>query len=440
MTIIRLPTEIRLMSSFKSISGTFDILPEGHTSGGDSIAPSRIWQHAEAAIRKVMGMYGAEEIRTPILEPTELISRGIGQLTDIVSKEMFAFERGDTHYVLRPEVTAPVMRAYQQHHLDQKGGVQRLFYIGPCFRAERPQKGRYRQFHQFGLEIIGATDARADAETIACAVDVYRELGLNDFTIRLNSLGDSESRPRYKEALIAYITPFADQLSEVSRNRLETNPMRILDTKIEKEREMLRGAPILADFLDDESRQHHEEVKAHLTSIGLTFQDDPFLVRGLDYYSRTAFEIESDSLGAQGSLAGGGRYDLLSLELGAKQIIPAVGFAAGMERLIMALDAANLIDIPSPRLDAFIVALGDAALSWTFPMAHSLRENGIKVGYDLKGRSMKAQMREASRQNAKFVIIVGEDELVAGAAQVKDMDQSSQRSVPFDQLASQLTN
>ena len=179
------------MSSFKSIPGTFDILPDGQTSGGDSIAPSRVWQHVETVIRQVMALYGAEEIRTPILEPTELISRGIGQLTDIVSKEMFAFERGGTNYVLRPEVTAPVMRAYQQHHLDQRGGVQRLFYIGPCFRAERPQKGRYRQFHQFGLEIIGATDARADAETIACAVDVYRALGLNDFKIRLNSLGDA---------------------------------------------------------------------------------------------------------------------------------------------------------------------------------------------------------------------------------------------------------
>ncbi|MDA1028207.1 MAG: histidine--tRNA ligase [Bacteroidetes bacterium] len=427
------------MSSFKSISGTFDILPEGHTTGGDSIAPSRVWQYVEATIRKVMEAYGAEEIRTPILEPTELIARGIGQLTDIVSKEMFAFERGDTNYVLRPEVTAPVMRAYQQHHLDQKGGVQRLYYIGPCFRAERPQKGRYRQFHQFGLEIIGATDARADADTIACAVDVYRALGLTDFTIRLNSLGDSESRPRYKDALIAYITPFADQLSEISRNRLQTNPMRILDTKIEKERELLKNAPLLSDFIDEESRQHHEEVKGYLTSIGLKYVDDPFLVRGLDYYSRTAFEIESDSLGAQGSLAGGGRYDLLSLELGAKQVIPAVGFAAGMERLIMALDAANLADIPAPRLDAFIVALGDAALTWTFPVAQSLRAKGFKVGYDLKGRSLKAQMREASRQNSRYVIIVGDDELASGVAEVKDMDQSSQTSVPFAQLASHLT-
>lgn len=427
------------MSSFKSISGTFDILPEGHTTGGDSIAPSRVWQHVEATIRKVMEAYGAEEIRTPILEPTELIARGIGQLTDIVSKEMFAFERGDTNYVLRPEVTAPVMRAYQQHHLDQKGGVQRLYYIGPCFRAERPQKGRYRQFHQFGLEIIGATDARADADTIACAVDVYRALGLTDFTIRLNSLGDSQSRPRYKEALIAYITPFADQLSEISRNRLQSNPMRILDTKIEKERELLKNAPLLSDFIDEESRQHHEEVKGYLTSIGLKYVDDPFLVRGLDYYSRTAFEIESDSLGAQGSLAGGGRYDLLSLELGAKQAIPAVGFAAGIERLIMALDAANLMDIPAPRLDAFIVALGDAALTWTFPVAQSLRAKGFKVGYDLKGRSLKAQMREASRQNSRYVIIVGDDELASGVAEVKDMDQSSQTSVPFAQLAPNLT-
>ena len=426
------------MSSFKSISGTFDILPEGHTSGGDSIAPSRAWQYVESTIRSVMALYGAEEIRTPILEPTELIARGIGQLTDIVSKEMFAFERGSTNYVLRPEVTAPVMRAYQQHHLSQKGGVQRLFYIGPCFRAERPQKGRYRQFHQFGLELIGSTDARADAETIACAVDVYKALGLTDFKVRINSVGDASSRPRYKEALIAFITPFADQFSEVSRQRLESNPMRILDTKIEKEKELLKGAPLLRDFLDEASRTHFDQVKAHLNAVGIPFEEDPFLVRGLDYYSQTAFEIESDDLGSQGSLAGGGRYDLLSTELGAKQVIPAVGFAAGMERLLMALDAAGKLNVEAARPEVFLVALGDAALNWAFHTARTLRSAGISAGYDLNGRSMKAQMREANRQNARYVVIVGDDELAAGAAQVKDMDQSSQRTVDFDQLAIQL--
>lgn len=413
-------------------------MPDGDTSGSDSIAPIRDWQRVERVIREVMAAYGAEEIRTPILEPTELISRGVGQLTDIVSKEMFAFERGNTNYVLRPEMTAPVMRAYQQHHLDQKGGVQRLFYIGPCFRAERPQKGRYRQFHQFGLEVIGTADARADAETIVCAVDIYRALGLDHFTIRLNSLGDAESRPRYKQALIEFMTPFADQLSEVSRNRLDTNPMRILDTKSEKEQALLVGAPQLVDYIDEESKAHHAAVKGYLDSVGIKYVDDPFLVRGLDYYSRTAFEIESDTLGSQGSLAGGGRYDLLSTELGAKQVIPAVGFAAGMERLLMALEAARLTSDEKPRLDAFLVAMGDAALDWTFPTARSLRDSGLHVAYDLKGRSMKAQLREANRQNARYMVIVGDEELANGTAQVKNMDQSSQKAVSFDQLALEL--
>jgi len=214
--------------------------------------------------------------------------------------------------------------------------------------------------------------------------------------------------------------------------------MRILDTKNEKERELLQNAPRLSDFIDEDSRRHHQEVKDYLTAVGIEFEDDPFLVRGLDYYSQTAFEIESDALGAQGSLAGGGRYDLLSQELGSKQVIPAVGFGAGMERLLLALEAAGKADVPSDRPDAFLVALGDAALNWTFATAHSLRQHGLKVGYDLKGRSMKAQMREANRQSARFVVIVGDDELASGMAQVKDMDQSLQTSVPFDQLVHQL--
>src|SRR5690606_5189820 len=262
-------------------------------------------------------------------------------------------------YVLRPEITAPVMRAYLQHHLDQRGGVQKLFYIGPCFRAERPQKGRYRQFHQFGCEVIGSEDARADAETIAVMMAVYRAFGIAEYRLRLNSLGDAESRPRYREALRAYLEPYADQLSETSRRRLEANPLRILDTKDERERRLLDDAPRLVDFIDDASRAHYEEVKGLLSDLGVAYEEDPFLVRGLDYYTRTAFELESPNLGAQSALAGGGRYDLLAVEIGAKQPVPAVGFAAGMERLFLALDAQG-VELPaSPRPDAFFVALGD---------------------------------------------------------------------------------
>ncbi len=227
------------MKAFRNITGTFDILPEAHTADGSFVASSAAWQFVEATIREVMARFDAQEIRTPILEPTELIARGVGEATDIVTKEMFAFERGNTRYVLRPEVTAPVMRAYLQHHLDQRGGVQKLYYIGPCFRAERPQRGRYRQFHQFGAEVIGTEDPRADAELIAMMEAVYRAFGLREMTLRINTLGDAGSRARFREALQGYFEPHAGVLTETSRRRLAQNPLRILDTKEEKERRLL---------------------------------------------------------------------------------------------------------------------------------------------------------------------------------------------------------
>ncbi|MGB0650586.1 MAG: histidine--tRNA ligase [Rhodothermales bacterium] len=423
------------MKTFKSIPGTFDILPDGHSSGGDTVAPSRMWRFLESVVHDTMARYGAGEIRTPILEPTDLIARGIGALSDIVTKEMFAFERGSTHYVMRPEVTAPVMRAYLQHNLAQKGGTQRLYYIGPCFRAERPQKGRYRQFHQFGLEVIGSEDARADAEAIASLRDVLSGLGLQQYTLRINSLGDADSRPAYKQALVEYLTPMADELSDISRKRLESNPLRILDTKSEKEQALLKDAPLLSDFIDSESRDHHEQVKAYLSDVGIDFVEDPFLVRGLDYYSRTAFEFESPLLGAQSSIAGGGRYDLLSKEVGSKQVVPAVGFAAGMERILLACAAEGIAGPEAARVDVFLVALGDAAIDWTFGAASRLRAQNLEVAFDLKGRSMKAQMREANRQAARFVAIVGDDELAAGEVQLKDMETGEQSPVRLENIS-----
>ncbi|MDA0873835.1 MAG: histidine--tRNA ligase [Bacteroidetes bacterium] len=427
------------MNAFKSIPGTFDILPDGYSNGGDEVAPVRMWLHLEETVRSIMARYGAEEIRTPILEPTELIARGIGALTDIVTKEMFAFERGSTNYVMRPEVTAPVMRAYLQHNLEQRGGTQRLFYIGPCFRAERPQKGRYRQFHQFGLELIGSEDPRADAETIVSLRDVLEGLGLSRYTLRLNSLGDEQSRPAFKRALVDFLTPLADQLSEISRNRLASNPLRILDTKIDTERTLLADAPRLSDFIDEASRDHHAMVKSLLDAAGLAYVEDPFLVRGLDYYSRTAFEFESPLLGAQSSIAGGGRYDLLSKEVGSKQAVPAVGFAAGMERILLACAAEQVAMPAEPRVDVFIVALGDASAAWAFAEAGRLRGSGLKVAYDMKGRSMKAQMREANRQRARFVAIVGDDELVQGVVQLKDMDGGNQETVSPSAIAGRIS-
>lgn len=425
-------------TSFRNITGTFDILPDAYTADGTLIESSAAWHYVEERIRHVMALYRFHEIRTPIFEPTELVARGVGELTDIVSKEMFAFERGDTSYVLRPELTAPVIRAYLQHHLDQKGGVQKLFYIGPCFRAERPQKGRFRQFHQFGVEIIGADDARCDAESIAVMMQIYQSFGLQELELRINSLGDEKSRPRYKEALEEYFEPFANQLSETSRKRLQTNPLRILDTKDERERKLLKNAPLLSDFIDEESKAHYAQVKAYLADLEIAFDEDPFLVRGLDYYTRTAYELDSPTLGAQSSLAGGGRYDLLAQEVGSSAVVPAVGFAAGFERLFMAL-AGEGIELPrAGNTDVFVVALGEAAETWAFSAAHAWRSEGMSVSFDIQSRSMKAQMREANRQSASVVVIVGDDELEKGVAIVRQMETGEQREIPFDGLLGEL--
>jgi histidyl-tRNA synthetase len=426
--------------AFQSIKGTFDILPDAYDAGGSTVFGSAAWRWAEGVVRETMRRFNFEEIRTPIFEPTELVARGVGGTTDIVQKEMFAFQKGSTDYVLRPEVTAPVMRSYLQHNLQQRGGVQKLYYIGPCFRAERPQRGRFRQFHQFGTETLGTEDPRADAEAIACMVAVYRAFGITDTRLRLNTLGDAESRPRYREALRDYFAPHADELSETSRRRLETNPLRILDTKSPREQEIVADAPLLIDYVDDESRAHYDTVKALLAALGIDFEEDFRLVRGLDYYTRTAFELESPVLGAQSALGGGGRYDGLAEAVGSKKPVPSVGFAAGFERLFLALEAQGWTPPETRDPAAFFVALGDEAERWVFAEADRLREAGLRVGLDLKGRSLKAQMKEANRQDARYAVIIGKDELAAQAAQVKNMETGEQTSVPFADLADALSN
>ena len=413
---------------FSTHLGMVDILPDDAAK----------WQFLENLIRDVARTYHFEEIRTPIMEQTELIARGVGALTDIVSKEMFAFSRGDDNYVLRPEGTSPVCRAYVQHSLQQRGGTQNLFYIGPMFRAERPQKGRQRQFHQFGAELIGSANALADAEIIAFMMEVYRRVGIKNMTLKLNSVGDPESRTKYKAVLQDYLKPHFNQLSEISQTRFETNPMRILDSKDEKDQEIVAGAPIITDYLNEECSTHFEQVKAHLDRLGINYILEPRLVRGLDYYTKTAFELTSTDLGSQDALAAGGRYDLLIEELGGQQT-PSVGFAGGLERLLIVCNELGIQLAEPAVLDVYIVTRGELAQQWAIENAPKVRGLGLSCTMELSGKSMKAQMKDADRKNSRFVILVGEDELTTGKLTLRNMLSSEEVSLAFDEILAKLS-
>ena len=414
---------------FTAHKGMVDILP-------DEI---RKWQHLENLIRGEAEKFNFEEIRTPIMEQTELIVRGLGQLTDIVSKEIFSFSRGEDNYVLRPELTAPVVRSYVENHLDQRGGSQKLYYIGPMFRAERPQKGRQRQFHQFGVEIIGSSDAVADVETIAFMIHIYKKIGITNTTLKLNSIGDPESRETYKEALKAHLKPNFEKLSDLSKKRYENNPLRILDSKEEEDQPFIENAPVITDYLNEDSIAHYKQVKEYLDDLGIAYKEDPYLVRGMDYYTQTAFELISPDLGAQDALAGGGRYDLLVEEIGG-QPTPAVGFAAGMERLFIACEELGIELGSEKKVDAYIVTLGDAARKWGLKNLPLLRECGLSATMDYMGRSMKAQMKDANRENALYTIIVGENELTEGTFTLRNMKESDEKSLPFNKILDELEN
>lgn len=414
--------------TFSTHLGMVDILPDETPK----------WQKLEQIIHEEARKFNFEEIRTPILEQTELIARGVGELTDIVTKEMFAFERGDDHYVLRPECTAPVVRAFVEHHLDQRGGSQKLYYIGPMFRAERPQKGRQRQFHQFGAEILGAADPIADVDMIALMMSIYNRVGISNTTLKINSVGDPESRKAYKNALKDYFRPKLDQLSDISQKRFETNPMRILDSKEEEDQPFIEDAPIITDFLNEATAAHYTEVKNHLDSLGISYEEDPHLVRGLDYYTRTAFELISPDLGAQDALGGGGRYDLLVEEVGG-QPTPAVGFAAGMERLLIACEELD-IELAEPKsVDIYIVTIGDNARKWALKHLPKLRNAGISATMDYIGRSVKAQMKDADRENARYSIIVGDNELKQGKFTLRNMKESEEQVLDFDAIIKKLS-
>ena len=395
--------------------GMVDILPD----------ESPKWRALENIIHEEAANFNFEEIRTPIMEQTELIKRGIGQLTDIVTKEIFAFTKGDSNYVLRPELTAPVVRAYVQHHLDQRGGSQKLYYIGPMFRAERPQKGRQRQFHQFGVEVIGSENPVADVECIAFMMRIYQRIGIKNFNLKLNSVGDPESRENYKSVLKEYLEPHLEKLSELSQKRFDTNPMRILDSKEPEDQEFIQSAPVNSDHLNEESKEHFAQVCEMLSSLNIEYTLDPLLVRGMDYYTRTAFELTSPDLGSQDALAGGGRYDLLVEEIGGKPT-PAVGFAAGMERLFIACEELGISLADEKKVDVFIVSLGEQARKWALKTLPIFRENGISATMDYLDRSMRAQMKDANRENATYALIVGDNELEEGKFTLRNMKESEE--------------
>ncbi|MBO2520656.1 MAG: histidine--tRNA ligase [Firmicutes bacterium] len=410
--------------------GTSDILP----------GEARLWQEIEATVRDVMRVYGYGEIRTPVFEYTELFERGVGETTDIVEKQMYTFEdRGGRSLTLRPEGTAPVVRAFVQHRLHGEGLPQKLWYCQPMFRYERPQAGRARQFHQFGAEAIGSLDPALDVEMIAIPIEVYKRLGIRGFEVLVNSIGCPVCRPAYRERLKAYLAQRIDRLCPTCRARFERNPLRVLDCKEEGCREATAGAPAAWDYLCDECGLHFESVQRVLAVLGIAYRLDGRLVRGLDYYTKTVFEIVTDGLGAQGTLAAGGRYDGLAAELGGGDY-PAVGFAGGMERAVLALKAAGREEGKAQgRPDVFVVRLGERAWNEGIALAQRLREHGVAAQIEYaaelgKARSMKAQMKVAGRSGARLAVIAGDDELSRGTVALRRMDDGTQWEVPVERL------
>jgi histidyl-tRNA synthetase len=414
------------MGAIQASRGTRDILP----------SEMGYWQQVERVAAQVLEQALYQEIRTPIFEQTALFERGIGEATDVVGKEMYSFlDRGDRSLTLRPEGTAGVVRALIEHNLQASGGVQRLWYKGPMFRYERPQAGRQRQFHQIGVEVLGSADPRADAEVIALGTDILQTLGLKNLHLSLNSVGNVEDRQQYREALVNYLTPYHADLDPDSQARLSRNPLRILDSKDQKTQEIVRQAPNILDYLGDRSRQHFEQVQQLLSDLGIVYQLNPSLVRGFDYYTHTAFEIQSDDLGAQATVCGGGRYDGLVSSLGGPDT-PAVGWAIGLERLILLLQ--QLQPVPSPRPDFYLVSKGEKAEPQALLLAQRLRQAGFSAELDLSGSAFGKQFKRADRSGAIACLILGDAEAESQTVQLKWLAQKEQETLSLTQLFSQL--
>ena len=412
------------MAQVKSIKGTHDILPN----------QTKDWQELEMQVHKTSNLYGYSEIRTPIIETASLFNRGVGEETDIVSKEMYSWEDKDKSIIsLRPELTAPVVRSYIQHNLGGQSPLQRLYYMGPSFRRERPQKGRQRQFHQFGVEAIGSANPEQDAEVISLGWDILKSFGIKSLELKLSSIGSKSCRENFKSELVKYLNPFIPKLSEVSQRRLEKNPLRILDTKNKDEIEIVKSAPKIEQFYTKDDQNYFFSVQKFLNDLEIPFKIDPLLVRGLDYYTQTTFEICSENLGAQDALLGGGRYNGLVGSLGGKDA-PAVGFAAGMERVIIAAKNRKKISPKIPTI--YAICTNDEAMGILQNCAKQLRNIGYKVICETLRRSMRSQMRDANKSNADYVMIIGDDEFNSRTIQLKDLKNGEQEKVDLEKIIS----
>lgn len=414
----------------KAPRGTKDVLP----------SESYKWQYVENLMREICEFYGYKEIRTPGFEHTELFLRGVGESTDIVRKEMYTFnDRSGRSITLKAEGTSPAVRAFIEHGLYAETQPTKLYYITPVYRYEKPQAGRLREHHQFGVEIFGAKSASADAEVISIAMTLLKKLGLNNLELRINSVGCPVCRKNYNKVLKEFLKEHLDELCDDCKVRYEVNPLRVLDCKVESCRRVTGEAPLITDYLCDDCRNHFEELKKYLDAMGYNYIVDPRIVRGLDYYTKTAFEIISKDIGAQGTVCGGGRYDGLIEEIGGPSM-PGVGFGMGIERLLLTLEQ-NGIEITKPEgPDLFIAYIGDEAKLFTFTLANKLRFNGLKVEIDHMERSLKAQMKYANKLNAKFAVVIGEEELESKKMKLKNMATGEETEILIDEIEKAIKN
>ncbi|SHE83772.1 histidine--tRNA ligase [Caloramator proteoclasticus] len=408
----------------KAPKGTRDVLPKDVYK----------WQYIEQKVREVCSYFGFSEIRTPTFEHTELVQRGVGETTDIFQKEMYTFlDKAGRSITLKPEGTAPAARAFLENGLYSEVQPTKLFYITPVFRYEQVQKGRLREHHQFGVELFGSSDASADAEVISLAFTFFNNLGLQDLTVNINNIGCPNCRPNYNNALKEYLKKNFDDLCPTCKERYDRNPLRVLDCKNDTCKKIAEGAPVVIDYICDECRNHFEDLKSELDTLDINYVVDPYIVRGLDYYTKTVFEIISEDIGAKSTVCGGGRYDNLIEEIGGSKT-PAVGFGLGIERLILMLESKG-IEIPNmkPKL-IYIASLGERAKKASSRIAFDLRREGISVEKDLMNRSLKAQMKYANKIGAYYVIIIGDDELDKGIVKIKNMETGEEKETSIEDI------